>query len=72
MGQDETKRSRTDAARLGGQAVVQQRGVEHMRALGQKGGKAVASRPGHMSTLGRKGAAARNALRGTQGRAPTP
>lgn len=61
---DETKpmgATRSEVARLGGQALVEQRGTMYMRELGRKGGQAVAARPGWMSAIGAKGGEATKA-----------
>lgn len=54
---DFTPEQRREYARLGGLAVLELHGVEHMREMGKKGGKATAEKMGsaYLKEIGRKG-----------------
>lgn len=48
---------------IGGQAAVMELGKEHFSEIGEKGGKKVASTPGHMAKIGRLGGIAKRGKR---------
>ena len=55
MSEETTNATRRGQA--GGRAILEQRGVEHLRAIGSTGGKQTVARHGreHMQAIGRKG-----------------
>lgn len=57
--QDGGSMTTAEAGRMGGEAVVEKYGPEHMAEIGRKGGEAVSQDREHMSEIGRKGGEAR-------------
>lgn len=53
--------SASEAGRMGGEAVVDKYGPEHMADIGRKGGEAVSQDREHMADIGRKGGEAGSA-----------
>jgi general stress protein YciG len=66
--------SASERAAIGGRALVEQRGREHMRAIGRKGGKQTARSRGRawMRIIARRGWAAMRVQLATSGRLALP
>ncbi len=47
--------TREDAGRMGGEAVVEKYGPDHMAEIGRRGGEKVSQNREHMAAIGRKG-----------------